>query len=121
MKSVSKKANLFAASRFVLPEHREMYLEMQREQALVPQPLVEEDELNRFNRILYDAFQRGESVTVRYWVPLRRELGEIRAVAGRVKRVDAANRQIQLGSDEGVSWIAVNRIIEVSGSGAEGG
>lgn len=115
MKSVSKKANLFAASRFVLPEHREMYLEMQREQALVPPPIVAEDERERFDHTLSAALQRGEPVTVRYWVPLRRELGEIRTVSGWVKRVDAANRRIKLGGDEEASWIAVNRIVDVSG------
>jgi len=114
MKSVSKKDNLFAASRFVLPEHREMYLEMKREQALVPQPIVAEDELDRFNRILYDSLQRGEPVTVRYWVPVRRDLGEIRSVSGRVKRMDAANWQIKIASDEHVTWIAASRIVAVS-------
>ncbi|UFJ40081.1 YolD-like family protein [Brevibacillus humidisoli] len=121
MKSVSKKDSLFEASRS-LPEQHEGYLKMNQEQELVAQPIIEEDEVNKFNRIIYDSVHRDYAVTVRSWVPvsIRPDLGEIKSVWGRIKRIDATNQQIKIVNDEGTEWIDMNRIVAIWKNSIEG-
>lgn len=59
----SKIDDLFTSSRFVLPEHRELYLEMQEEQKLAPRPEIEEDELAEMNFRIYDSVQYDYAIT----------------------------------------------------------
>lgn len=51
----SKIANMFAASRFVLPEQRELYLQIKEDEKLVSMPTIEQDELESFHYALRDA------------------------------------------------------------------
>jgi hypothetical protein len=47
VRMAQKIDNLFGSSRFVLPEHRELYLQQKVDDKLVPQPRIEQDELDR--------------------------------------------------------------------------
>ncbi|MFA4137708.1 MULTISPECIES: hypothetical protein [unclassified Brevibacillus] len=47
--------NLFGSSRFVLPEQRELYLQMKEDDKLVSMPILELDELETFDYLLRDA------------------------------------------------------------------
>ncbi|MBO8165096.1 MAG: YolD-like family protein [Brevibacillus sp.] len=105
--------DVFGASRWMLPEHAAALIDYEFEKTLVRQPTIEEDELTEFNRLIYDSVHRDYAVTVQYWVPIRRNLGEIRTVWGWVKKIDATHKQIKVVNDEDVEWIDVNRIVGV--------
>ncbi|WP_019123580.1 YolD-like family protein [Brevibacillus massiliensis] len=113
MKSVSKIDNLFAASRFILPEHRELYLRIKEEENLVPMPAFEDDELAEFSYQIYASTQRDYAVTVRWWEPVRNDLGTIKEMWGWVQRIDAVHRQIKLVNDEEFRWIDLDMITSV--------
>jgi hypothetical protein len=110
MKSVSKKDNLFAASRFVLPEHRELYLQLKEDEKLVPQPILEEDELSEIQYRIEDSRQYDFALTVRWWQPVKGDLGRIREMRGWVKSVDTTFKRLKLVNDENCEWIDMTKI-----------
>ncbi|MBO8164249.1 MAG: YolD-like family protein [Brevibacillus sp.] len=110
---ISKKDNLFAASRFVLPEHRELYLELKRDQELIPQPILEEDELMEIQYRIQDSMQYDYTVTLRWWEPVKNGQGRICEMWGWVKAVDNPYRVLKLVNDKDSQWIDMDRIIEV--------
>lgn len=110
----SKLTDLFAASRFVLPEHRAAYLEMRRDECLVPKPELAEDELTELHYRVLDAQQYDQALTVRWWHPVKNDLGEIRELWGWIKKIDTTGGRIKLGNDEEAVWLDVDMIIEVT-------
>ena len=86
-KRVSKKDNLFAASRFVLPEHREMYLRIKAEERRYIPPELDEEQLAAVSERIWEAFQTGGVVSLTYYD------GEAaRRLSGRVVHIDPASR-----------------------------
>lgn len=65
----SKIDNIFAASRFVLPEQRELYLQLKEDQKLSPQPTLEEDELASFQYLIRDTARGVYALTISWWEP----------------------------------------------------
>ncbi len=106
--------DLFGSSRFVLPEQREMYLQMKRDDKLVPKPILEPDELESFNYLIRDSGREGYAVTVTWWKPVKGNLGEICSMWGIVKWVDQHARRIKLVNDEESQWIDLDKITAVS-------
>lgn len=64
---VRKLDSMFAASRFVLPEQRELYLQLKEDEKLVSMPTIEQDEFESFEYILRDAQQENFAVTITWW------------------------------------------------------
>jgi hypothetical protein len=99
-KTVSKKENLFAASRFVLPEHRELYIRMKAEQARYIPPELDEEQRAELSERIWAAFQEKRSVDLTYYdgkLPRRQ--------SGQVIHIDQANRRMKLQITGGTIWI----------------
>jgi hypothetical protein len=109
----SKIANVFAASRWVLPEQRELYLKTKEEEKLVPMPTIEQDELETFHYMIRDAGREDYAITVTWWKPMKGSLGLTCSMWGVVKWVDQQARRIKLVNDTDVQWIPIDRIVEV--------
>ncbi|REK62985.1 MAG: YolD-like family protein [Brevibacillus sp.] len=106
-KRVSKKDNLFAASRFVLPEHREMYLRIKAEERRYIPPELDEEQLAAVSEQIWKAFQTGDVVSLSYYD------GEAaHRLSGRVVHIDPASRQLKLKSGEKTLRIPFARLLD---------
>lgn len=63
----SKIENMFAASRFVLPEQRELYLHVKEDEKLVTMPFLKNDELESFLYMITDSAWEDYAVIVTWW------------------------------------------------------
>lgn len=109
---MGKIDDLFAVS-FMLPEHNQALSDYYFEMTLVEKPDLEEDEKVEINRILQESLQLDYAVTVRWWKPVKGDLGEILTFWGWLKRIDLNKRQIKIISDEEFWWIDLDRIVKV--------
>lgn len=100
--------------RFVLPQQREMYLQMKEDEKLVPMPVLEQDELESFHYLIRDAAREDYTVTVTWWQSVKGALGTTRSMWGTVKWIDQNTRRIKLANDEDVRWISLDTITEVN-------
>lgn len=105
--------NLFGASRFVLPEHRELYLQIKEEDNLVSMPVLEQDELESFQYLIRDSAKEDYAITIIWWQQFREELGKTCSMWGVVKWIDPQARRIKLVNDEESQWIPMDRIVGV--------
>jgi len=110
---MGKIDNLFAASRFVLPEQREAYLEHREDEKLIPQPTLEEDELQEIAFQIQDSIQFDAAVAVSWWKATKGKMGTTESAWGWVKKIDVANRQLKLVNDEDFWWIPLDKITSV--------
>lgn len=110
----SKIENIFAASRFVLPEQRELYLQLKEDQKLSPQPTLEEDELANFHYLIRDSAREDYAVTVTWWNHEKENLGTFCSMWGVIKWIDPNSRRIKLANDESVQWIDMDKIVKVN-------
>lgn len=108
-----KQTNLFGASRFVLPEHREAYLELLTERELIPQPQLEEDEWAQIQRSLLKSMQEQTPVAIRWWKKTKGALGVIAEAIGRVQKVDTARQQLKLIHEGQVQWLQLKTVLEI--------
>lgn len=109
----SKIANVFAASRFVLPEQRELYLQTKEDEKLIRQPILEQDELESFHYLIRDSAREDYAIMVSWWKPTKGELGTTCSMWGVVKWIDQNGRRIKLVNDEESQWIPLERITDV--------
>lgn len=110
---VSKLDNMFAANRFVLPEQRELYLQMKEDEKLVPMPELEQDELESFHYQLRDAGREDYAVTITWWRHKKNNLGTTCTMWGKVDWIDLSRRRVKLLTVEDVQWIPMDTIIDV--------
>lgn len=110
---VSKIDNLFTASRFVLPEQREAILQLKEDQKLVPQPILEEDELAEINFRIIDSIQYDYAVAIKWWRSTKGALGVYDQAWGWVKTIDHVAKRIKLVSDEDYWWIPMDKIVSI--------
>lgn len=109
----SKIDNMFAASRWVLPEQRELYLQMKEDEKLVPMPTIEQDEFESFHYMIRDSAREDYAITASWWEPVKEELGNNCSMWGVVKWIDKPGRRIKLVNDEEIQWISLDRITDV--------
>lgn len=110
-RTVSKKANLFAASRFVLPEHREMYMRIKEEQRRYIPPDLGEEVRSELSARIWEAYQQKQSIAITYYVP---GAGE-RHQSGRIAHIDQAEGFLKLIGVDGMVRIGFDRVLEVIG------
>lgn len=110
----SKIDNLFGASRWILPEQREQYLQLLEDQTLVTMPELEQDELESFHYIIRDSAREDYAITVTWWQPVKDDLGKTRSMWGVIKWIDPQTRRVKLINDAESQWINMDRIIGVS-------
>ncbi|MGG1662860.1 YolD-like family protein [Brevibacillus sp. NRS-1366] len=111
----SKVENVFAASRWVLSEQRELYLQMKEDEKLVRMPELEQDELESFHYQLRDAGRENYAVTITWWKHKKDSLGTTCVMWGKVEWIDMNTRRVKLLTDEDVQWIPMDTITEVKG------
>lgn len=109
---VSKLENPFSI-RFVLPEQRELYLQMKEDEKLVPMPEIEQDELESFHYQLRDAGREDYAVTITWWQQKRNNFGTTCTMWGKVDWIDLNRRRVKLLTVEDVQWIPMDTIIDV--------
>ncbi|MDH6351953.1 YolD-like family protein [Brevibacillus sp. 1238] len=100
--------------RFVLPEQRELYLQMREDEKLVPMPVLEQDELESFQYLIRDAAREDYAVTVTWWQQVKGDLGKNRSMWGTVKWIDHNTRRIKLVNDEDVQWVPLDNVTAIS-------
>ncbi|MDF9410797.1 YolD-like family protein [Brevibacillus halotolerans] len=105
-KPVSKKENLFATSRFILPEHRELYLRMKAEQERYCPPDLDEEERASISATLFQGLQQKRLLTLRYYD----DTGE-QCMIGHALHVDPVSQRLKLQTKHGVSWISCQTIL----------
>lgn len=110
-KTVSKKANLFAASRFVLPEHRELYKQIQEEQKRYVPPVLDEEERAELSGRIWEAYQQKQQIAITYFAP---GIGERRGV-GCITHIDQAQGSLKLAGAGGIVRIAFEVVLGVDG------
>ncbi|WP_139489767.1 YolD-like family protein [Brevibacillus dissolubilis] len=107
-KSTSKKDNLFAASRFVLPEHREMYLRVKEAQTRYVPPELDADELAELSGRIWQASQEKAEIKITYYDGL----GE-KQVKGHVAHTDPVTHRVKIRTAEGVEWVPYAHLLRV--------
>jgi hypothetical protein len=60
----SKIKNMWAASRFGLPEQNELYLQHREDAKLVKMPVLEQDELESFHYIIRDSAREDYAIAL---------------------------------------------------------
>jgi hypothetical protein len=107
-KTVSKKENLFAASRFVLPEHREMYVRIKAEERRYVPPQLDEEQQAELSEEIWRAVQTGCGVYVTYCD------GEApRQRFGHIAHIDPGSGRLKLKTAEETLWIPFARLLQV--------
>lgn len=104
--------NLFQSVRFVLPQQRELYLELRRDEQLIPKPVLEEDELESIQRAVNDSRQGDYAVTVSWWSSAKNHLGCVQTMRG-VARLNPNTRKLKLSNDTSVETIDIDDVIAV--------
>lgn len=99
--------------RFMLPEHVTALLDHDFVKTLVPQPMLDNQELEEINYKFMDSIHNDYAVCVSWWAPVRGELGQIKRSWGTV-RIIPDLRQIRLTRDDDVAFIRMDRIVSVS-------
>ncbi|MFD2371185.1 YolD-like family protein [Brevibacillus sp. GCM10020057] len=104
---VSKKDNLFASSRFVLPEHREWYARIKEEERRYVPPQLDLDQLGELSERVWQAYQTGSGLTLTYY-----DGHEPRRLSAHVVHIDQEKRRIKLRTDGEIHWIAFARLLQ---------
>lgn len=109
----SKVENIFGASRWVLPEQRELYLQMKEDEKLITRPVLEQDELESFQYLIRDSAREDYAVTISWWQSVKGDLGNTCSMWGVVKWIDSQGRRVKLVNDEESRWIPLDYITNV--------
>lgn len=107
-KRVSKRDNLFVASRFVLPEHRELYNRMKAEERRYVPPERDEEQLAALSGRIWEARQTGSPVTLVYY-----DGTQASRLTGTVAHIDQALGKMKLQTEGQTVWIPFSRLLEV--------
>ncbi len=99
--------------KWILPEHASALFELAEEKKLVPQPILEEDELQAINFRIIDSIQYDYAVVIKWWRSTKGALGVYDQAWGWVKTIDHVAKRIKLVSDEDYWWIPMEKIVEV--------
>ncbi|MGO0061919.1 YolD-like family protein [Brevibacillus fluminis] len=108
-KTISKKANLFAASRFVLPEHRELYRQIQEEQRRYVPPALDDEERAELSERIWAAYQRKQPIRITH---VESGVGE-RHDDGCVAHIDPTARILKLSGAGGSIRISFDAVLKV--------
>ncbi|WP_289135630.1 hypothetical protein [uncultured Brevibacillus sp.] len=60
--------------RFVLPEQRAIYLQMNEDDKLVSTLVIEQEEFESFHSLIRDSARDDYAITVSWWNPIKEEL-----------------------------------------------
>ncbi|WP_312115135.1 YolD-like family protein [Brevibacillus reuszeri] len=109
----SKKDDIFGSMRFVLPEHRVLYVEHLEDEKLVSLPILEEDEMQEINSMMHESIHSNQAVRVNWWRSTKGELGIVDEASGWVQKIDMINQRVKLMNQEEVHWINMNQLLRM--------
>ena len=94
----------------MLPEHVRELRKMAKELNKVPQRAIDEQQLEEFERILNEAIEYKQSVTIYFW-----DNGEVYFVYGVIQAVNVYRKEIKvLQENEDAAIVSLIRIIDIS-------
>lgn len=98
---------VYEGSRIILPEHREGFLNDQKEQERRGKPVLDEQEMQLIEEAILESYQERRSVTLTVFNPFDDEV-----MRGVVASIDKPNRRIKMvRAEEDYSWIKIEEII----------
>ncbi|KZE47303.1 hypothetical protein AV540_19570 [Brevibacillus parabrevis] len=107
-KRVSKKENVFVASRFVLPEHRDMYLRAKEEERRYVPPELDQEQLGAMSELIWQGFQANNLLKLTYF-----DGREPRHLSAHVVHIDQAARRLKLKTGDGFHWLSFACLLQV--------
>ncbi|WP_216830651.1 YolD-like family protein [Alkalihalobacterium elongatum] len=93
----------------MLPEHVRQLRIMAKELNKIPQPTIDEQQLEEFERKISEAIEIDQTVTIFYW-----ESGEIYIVEGKIQGINRSEKMVKLiKEDERIAFISFYSVIEI--------
>jgi len=112
---MARKINdLFGSMRMVLPEHRAAILEHNEERGLIERPVIDEVDMGEMCFRIYDSTQYDYAITVKWFQPVRGNLGVFETAWGVVREIDPERKRFKLANDWESRWINVKDIVSVT-------
>lgn len=112
---MAKKINdLFGSMRWTMPEQRQGIQQWTEERGLVERPVIDEIDFAENCFRIYDSTQYDYSINVKWFVPLKRQLGKYESAWGIVREIDTNRKQFKLVSDWESHWIKIEDLISVT-------
>lgn len=100
---------IMESSRMIMPEHRQAFIDRQREKTKRSKPVIDEQEMQLIERALVDSYNQRERVELVLFDPF-----EDRHISGIVSAIQTYKREIKLTtSDDEWEWIDIKRIVAV--------
>jgi len=103
----SKKNDLFGSSRFVLPEHRALYMRIKEQERRYVPPELDNDQLAELSEQVWQAFQSQSTLLLTYY-----DGKEPSRLSGHVMHIDQAQQRIKLRTESGVRWLSFASLLQ---------
>lgn len=101
---------LYVGSRFILPQHREAYIQMNEQKQLRTKPVLDEQELQLIQQGIAGAFHSKMTVQITVFNP-----SEDKQLQGTISAINLAAGQFKIVTGEDSwEWISFNQILRVS-------
>ena len=102
-----RDGNIFEAMRLVLPEHRALMAQIQRERVKRKRPVLTEERLEEMQYALSEAIREGRAVRVTVFTPERDVV--------LVGHVTVRGQELRVRTTAGVQSVDVRDVVEVDG------
>ncbi|EJW14660.1 YolD-like family protein [Paenibacillus alvei] len=99
---------IWEGSRFILPEHREMWLSSQYESTRRQRPTLDEQEWEQIGDRLQQAMRDRETITLQMYDPF-----EQCQLTAQVIDIDPQGRRVKLLLDGEKQWVSIDDILNV--------
>ncbi|EHS57827.1 YolD-like family protein [Paenibacillus kribbensis] len=101
---------IWESSRMILPEHRDAYLRLMKEQGRRDKPTLDDQEMWQIEQALIISYNERKSITLRVFNPFDDE-----ELCGLVTVINTSRREVKLSrGEEDFSWIKLEEIIEAN-------
>lgn len=100
---------IWESSRMMLPEHKELLRQHQKELNIKKKPILDEQEIEVLHRKIIHAYEASLLVEIHLFNPY-----ETIVKTGYIVNIDYQYLQIKLKVDDEIYWISVNDIIHIS-------
>lgn len=102
--------SIWESSRIIIPEHKEGYLRLMKEQQRRVKPELDDQEVQLIEQALINSYNTRRPVTVTVFSPFDDEV-----MSGVVTSINTARREVKLSrGEDDYSWIELEDIISAS-------
>ncbi|MGA9173841.1 MAG: YolD-like family protein [Thermoactinomyces sp.] len=109
MSDILNRGNrLFEGSRIILPEHRKGLVELRRKKEEYQQPELDDQELERINQIIWEAYNEEKPVVITYATKYQPE-----KFCGFITKLNQYEGWIQLSNGSVKKKIEFNKLVQV--------